>query len=72
MKMTRQTKAMVNAVNTYLRNNRIKDEANLVFSVTTFALLNADCYAGFNYFTADGRLSGGENEKFDHLEFYII
>ena len=71
MKMTKQTKAMINAVNVHLRNNHIKDEANPIFAVTMFALLNADCYQGFNYFTKDSQLSGGPNEKFDHLEFII-
>lgn len=72
MKMTKQIKTAVNAVNVYLRNNHIKEEADPVFSITTYALIDAGCYHGFNYFTEDGRLSGGLNENFDHLELYII
>lgn len=71
MKMTKQTKAMVNAVNMYLKNNHIKTGIDTTFAVTSFALINAGCYAGFNYFTEDGRLSDGPNEDFDHLEFII-
>jgi len=70
-KMTKQTRAMVEAVNAYLRHNHIKDENDSQFNMMGYLLLRADAYHGFNYFTADGRLSGVDNENFDHLEFYI-
>lgn len=70
MKRTKQAQAIVNSVNEYLRNNHIKTESDSVFVVMQHALIKANCYQGFNYFTTDGRLSGGENEKFDHLRFY--
>lgn len=70
-KMTKQTVAMVNAVNSYLRNNHIKSEDDFQFHMMGYLLLRADAYHGFNYFTADGKLSGGNNENFDHLEYYI-
>lgn len=71
-KMTKQVKAMVAATNEYLRDNHVKNESDDIFNITAWLLLQAHCYHGFNYFTADGFLSGGDNnEKFDHLEFYI-
>lgn len=70
MKRTKQTQAIVDSVNEYLRNNHIKSQGNPVFIVMSNALINANVYQGFNYFTADGFLSGGDNEKFDHLEFH--
>lgn len=71
MKRTKQTQAIVDSVNEYLRNNHIKSQGDPVFVVITHALIEANCYQGFNFFTADGKLFSGENEKkFDHLEFY--
>lgn len=70
MKRTKQTQIIVDNVNSYLRHNHIKSQGDSVFVVTLHALINANVYQGFNYFTADGKLSGGQNEQFDHLEFY--
>lgn len=70
MKRTKQTQIIVDNVNHYLRQNRVKSQGDPVFVVMSYALIEAKCYQGFNYFTADGRLSGGQNEQFDHLEFY--
>ena len=70
-KMTKQVKSMVEATNDYLRENHVKDEGDNIFSTVNWLLLQANCYHGFNYFTENGRLSGGDNEKFDHLEFHI-
>lgn len=71
MKRTKQTQTIVNSVNEYLRNNHVKSQGDPVFVVMSHALIEAKCYQGFNYFTADGKLFSGENEKeFDHLEFY--
>lgn len=71
MKQTKQVRKMVETVNQYLRDNHIKDDGNPVFATMEWLLLQADCYHGFNYFTAEGQHSGGINEKFDHLELYI-
>ena len=71
-KMTKQTKTMVENVNEYLKTNHIKNIQDTQFNFMCWLLIKANCYHGFNYFTADGRLSGGENEKFDHLEIYIF
>ena len=70
MKRAKQTQIIVDNVNSYLRNNHIKTQGDPVFVVMSHALINANVYQGFNYFTADGFLSGGDNEKFDHLEFH--
>lgn len=70
MKRTKQTQAIVDSVNEYLRNNHIKSQGNPVFVVMSHALINANVYQGFNYFTTEGFLSGGDNEKFNHLEFH--
>lgn len=71
MKRTKQTQIIVDNVNHYLRHNHIKSQGDPVFVVMSHALIEAKCYQGFNYFTADGKLFSGENEKkFDHLEFY--
>lgn len=71
-RMTKQVKSMVTFVNGYLKANRIKNLDNNMFGTMQALLLEAGCYHGYNYFTTDGFLSGGENEKFDHLEFYIV
>lgn len=70
MKRAKQTQKIVDCVNEYLRNNHVKTESDPVFVVMNIALIEANVYQGYNYFTTDGRLSGGENEKFDHLRFY--
>lgn len=70
MKRTKQAQAIVDSVNEYLQNNHVKRENDPVFVVMQHALIHANTYQGFNYFTAEGFLSGGVNEKFDHLEFY--
>lgn len=70
MKRTKQTQIIINSVNEYLRNNHIKTQGDPVFVVIADALINANVYRGYNYFTAEGFLSGGDNEKFDHLEFH--
>lgn len=61
---------MVDAVNEYLRYNHVKDERNNLFSDMCWLLSQSHCYKGFNYFTVDGKHSGGRNEQFDHLELY--
>lgn len=70
MKRAKQAQAIVDSVNEYLRNNHVKREDNPVFVVMNAALIHANVYQGFNYFTTEGYLSGGDNEKFDHLEFH--
>lgn len=70
MKRAKQTQIIVDNVNHYLRHNHIKSQGDPVFVVMSHALIEAKCYQGFNYFTADGFLFSGDNEKFDHLEFY--
>ena len=71
MKRTKQTQIIVDNVNHYLRHNHIKSQGDPVFVVMSHALIEAKCYQGFNYFTADGKLfSGDEDVQFDHLEFY--
>ena len=72
MRMTKQVKTMVGEVNDYLKRNHVKDTGDEKFIIMQWLLLRANCYHGFNYFTVDGRLSGGDNEKFDHLELYIF
>jgi len=69
-KMTKQVQTMVEATNEYLRYNHIKDTNNQFFNMTCWLLSKAGCYHGYNYFTVDGKLSGGETETFDHLEIY--
>ena len=70
-KMTKQVKTMVESVNQYFKNNHIKEGGNEFFAVTCWMLIQADCYHGFNLFTADGRLAVN-NEEVDHLELYIV
>lgn len=71
MKMTAQVKKMVTEVNEHMKFNHIKDTADPVFSTMCWLLSRSNCYHGYNYFTVDGTLSGGDNENFDHLEIYI-
>ena len=71
MKMAKQVKRMVSEVNEALKFNHTKDEGDPVFSTVCWLLIKAGCYHGYNYYTADGRLSGGKNDTFDHLEIII-
>lgn len=70
-KMTKQVRKMVEEVNEYCRYRHVKDTADSTFNTMCWLLLRSNCYHGFNYFTLDGELSGGDNEQFDHLELYI-
>lgn len=71
MKMTKQVQKMVQEVNERMKEYHIKDESDPVFTTMQWLLLRSNCYHGFNLYTIDGKLSGGNNEEFDHLEFYI-
>ena len=68
MKRAKQTNDMIAFVNEYLKVNHIKDENDDVFWIMCRALISAGVYKGFNYYTKDGRLSGGENT--DYLQIY--
>lgn len=70
MKRAKQAQIIVDSVNEYFRNNHVKREDDPVFVVMQHALIHANVYQGFNYFTAEGYLSGGDNEKFDHIELH--
>lgn len=70
MKRTKQVEKMVTAVNGVLKENHIKNEDNELFSITCWLLIQAGCYDGFNYYTIEGKLSGGANKQFDHLKIY--
>lgn len=70
-KMSTQVKAMVECVNDYLAYRHIKDISDHIFSDMCWLLSNANCYHGYNYYTLEGTLSGGDNEEFDHLQIYI-
>ena len=71
-KMTKQTRAMVEVTNEYLKNNRIRRIDDMQFILMSDMLLRAHCYAGFNYYTVDGKLSGGNSDTTDHIQFYIV
>lgn len=68
MKRAKQVEIMVKEVNEYLRRNHISDIYDPVFNMVQNMLLKAKVYQGFNYYTADGRLSGGKNT--DYIKFY--
>lgn len=70
MRRTKQTQAIVDSVNEYLRNNHVKKKDDPVFVIINTALIKANAYQGYNYFTAEGYLFSGDNDKYDHLEFY--
>lgn len=70
-KMTNQVKAMVEATNERMREYHIKDSSDSVFNTVCWLLTKAGCYHGFNYYTEEGKLSGGINERFDHIEIEI-
>ncbi len=70
-KMTKQVRKMVEEVNEVCRYNHIKDTNHPLFSSMCWLLSRANCYHGFNFYTLEGTLSGGENEEFDHLEIYV-
>lgn len=68
MKRAKQTETMINVTNEYLKNNHIKTESDPVFHIVCAGLLEAGIYRGFNYYTKDGRLSGGVNT--DYIQIY--
>ena len=68
MKRAKQTTIIIETVNEYLKNNHIKDTLDPTFTTLTFALLQAKTYRGFNYYTAEGKLSGGVNT--DYIQIY--
>lgn len=68
MKRAKQTETMINVTNEYLKNNHVKTESDPVFIVMTHALIEAGIYRGFNYYKADGVLSGGVDT--DYIQIY--
>lgn len=79
MKRAKQMDVLISDINSYLKNNRIKSEANPAFLVVQHSLLQQGLYRGFNYFKdkklADGHiisvLAGTDDpEKFDYLQLY--
>ena len=68
MKRTKQTENLIKHVNEYLKNNHIKSMSNPVFLVVCSALIDSKIYNGFNFYTIDGRLSGGKNT--DYIQIY--
>lgn len=46
----KQLQKVVDEVNHYLRNSRIKDESNPMFHIIMYALMEAGAYRGFNYY----------------------
>lgn len=70
-KMTAQVKCMVECVNDYLSDRHVKDISDHIFSDMCWLLLRANCYHGYNYYTLEVALSGGDNDEFDHLQIEI-
>lgn len=77
MKRTKQLQTVVDETNKYLRNNRIKDEADSAFNMVTWSLLQTKTYHGFNYYKdktlADGTVISvlaGSDKDFDYLQIY--
>ena len=68
MKRAKQTTIIIETVNAYLKNNHIKDTSDPAFSTLTFALIQAKTYHGYNYYTTEGKLSGGVNT--DYIQIY--
>lgn len=68
MKRAKQTEAILEVVNEYLKNNHIKSSSDPVFNVMTAGLLRAKVYHGWNLYTAEGKLSGGVNT--DYIQIY--
>ena len=76
MKRTQQLQVMVDNVNHYLRNNRIKDEGDPAFHITMYTLLDTRTYKGFNYFK-DKQIGdkvipvlAGSSIDYDYLQLY--
>ncbi len=79
MKRTKQLEVVLKEVNSYLKNNKIKDQGDSVFCVMCHALIQAGVYRGFNMYKdekfADGTvvsvLAGtSDPEKFDYIQLY--
>jgi hypothetical protein len=68
MKRTKQIENLIKHVNEYLKNNHINDMSDPVFLVICDALIDNKIYHGFNFYTKDGRLSGGKNT--DYIQIY--
>ena len=71
-KMTKQVRTMVEAANDVFKARHLKDERDEMFTTVCYLLIEASCYWGYNYYTKDGFLSGGNTESFDHLEILVV
>lgn len=76
MKRTKQLQTVIDTTNAYLRNNRIKDEADPAFHMVTWSLLQTKTYKGFNYYK-DKQIGdevipvlAGSCTDFDYLQIY--
>ena len=79
MRRAKQMDVLVQDVNRYLKNNRIKDEANPAFHIVSHSLLFQGLYRGFNYYkdktledgTTISVLAGtSDPDKYDYLQLY--
>ena len=68
MRRAKQVEIMVQEANEYLKRNHVADNRDPVFHIVQDMLLKARVYEGFNFYTADGKLSGGKNT--DHIQLY--
>lgn len=69
MNMTKQVKMMVESINRYFRDNKIKNESNDVFLVVSYALMQANVYKGFNWFNESGK-TVKETDENAFIQFY--
>jgi hypothetical protein len=68
MKRTKQLQNMIDLANEYMKVNHVSNEADPVFHFMSYALLKEKCYEGFNYYTSEGKLSGGVDT--DYIQLY--
>ena len=75
---TKQIEQLIQDVNCYLRNNKIKDEGDPAFCVTQWSLIDQGIYQGFNYFKDEYNEAGtkkrivlaGSSTDFEYLQLY--
>ena len=70
MKRTKQTQAMVDAMNSRLREYHIKDYNDPGFTFLTWLLIEIKGYHGFLYYNPAGRIVPGDSSEADYLQIF--
>lgn len=68
-KRAKQVQIMIDSANDYLMKNHVISVYENFAYVFMGCLIKADVYNGFNTYTKDGKLSGGDESTTDYIQF---